>query len=288
MSAVIWGVNGQDGYYLSGLLEKQGIEVVGIGRYTKEGDVDITSYESVANLIRKTKPRYIFNFAANSTTRHGVWKENHETISTGSLNILEAVKEHSPQSKIFLSGSGLQFINNGNPINETSDFDASSMYAVSRIHTTYAARYYRNLGIKVYNGFFFNHDSPRRSDRHINKKIIDVSKRIAAGSKEVLEVGDISVKKEFGFAGDIVRGVWTLIQQDEIVESVIGTGVAHSIEEWLEICFSKVGLQWKNHVVQAENFTAEYRTLVSDPATLFSLGWRPEVSIHELANLMSL
>lgn len=288
MSAVIWGANGQDGYYLTTLLKEKGIDVVGIGKPEMAPHVDITRYEDVSQLIKKYQPEYIFNFAANSTTRHSAWKENHETICTGSLNILEAVKEFSTNTKVFLSGSGLQFRNEGRPIKETAAFDASSMYALSRIHMTYAARYYRSLGVRVYTGFFFNHDSPRRSDRHVNKKIIDVAKRIAAGSKEQLEIGDISVKKEFGYAGDIVNAVWTLVEQDAVMESVIGTGRAYSIEDWLQICFSRLGLQWKDHVSLIQDFVAEYKILVSDPTTILSLGWRPKVSIEELANLMSL
>ncbi|HET9430641.1 MAG TPA: GDP-mannose 4,6-dehydratase [Chitinophagaceae bacterium] len=286
MKAIIWGASGQDGYFLTDLLKDKGIEVIPVTRQEKK-HVDITNFEHVRVFINKIQPDYIFNFAANSTTRHDVWKENHETICTGTLNILEAVKNHSINTKVFLSGSGLQFQNVGRPIHELSPFEATSMYAVSRIHMTYAARYYRTLGVKAYTGFFFNHDSPRRSERHINKRIIEAARRIAAGSTEKLEIGDVSVRKEFGFAGDIVKGVWILVQQESVFEAVIGTGVAYSIEEWLEICFAKHGLNWRNHVVIIPDYKAEYKLLVSDPATIHSLGWKPEVSIRELANLMS-
>lgn len=285
--ALIWGINGQDGYYLSELLRKEEVQVIGIGRGGDTIQVDITDYESVSGLVKEHQPHYIFHFAANSTTQHYAWKENHDTISTGSLHILEAVKEFSPHTKVFLSGSGLQFRNEGKPIKETDPFDATSIYAVSRIHTTYAARYYRTLGLKVYMGYFFNHDSPRRSERHINKKVILAAQRIAQGSDEKLTIGDLSVKKEFGYAGDIVKAVWMFVQQDEITEAVIGTGKAYSIEEWVDICFVQHGLQWKDHVVQTGGFTPEYKVLVSDPATIFSLGWRPEVDIEGLAKLMS-
>src|SRR4029079_12519546 len=114
-------------------------------------------------------------------------------------------------------------------ISETDPFEASSIYAVNRIHTVYAARYYRALGVKAYVGYFFNHDIPLRSERHINKKIIEAAKRIAAGSKEKLEIADVNVKKEFGFAGDIVKGIWSLVDQDTVPEAMIGTGKAYAI-----------------------------------------------------------
>jgi GDPmannose 4,6-dehydratase len=286
MKAIIWGAGGQDGFYLDALLKQQGYEVVSV---TKDDVVriSISDYAQVSELIKQSKPEFIFHLAANSTTQHYAWQENHEIISTGTLNILEAVKEFSPATKIFLSGSGLQFKNTGHPVSETDPFDASSIYSVSRIHTVYAAKYYRQLGVKSYVGYFFNHDSPLRSERHINKKIIEAAKRIAGGSNEKLEIGDWAVKKEFGFAGDIVKGIWTLVKQDEVTEAVIGTGKAHAIEEWLEICFSMQGLNWREHVAQNKNFIPEYEILVSNPALINSIGWKHETDIKTLAKMMS-
>lgn len=285
MKAIIWGANGQDGYYLSSLLQQQGVEVVPVTR-SPQMQIEITNYDEVVAFIRHHQADYLFNFAADSTTRHDAWQNNHDTISTGTLHILEAIKEHSPGTRVFLSGSGLQFRNNGLPINEKDAFDVTSIYAVARIHMTYLARYYRRFGLKIYVGYFFNHDSPRRSDRHINKKIIDVAQRIANGSTEKLSIGDVTVRKEFGFAGDIVKAVWTLVQQETVQEAVIGTGNAYAIADWLQICFSKYGLQWQDHVVAAEQFTPEYKVLVSDPSTIKGLGWEPETTIEGLANLM--
>src|SRR6202008_1963773 len=108
----------------------------------------------VSKLIEEQKPDFIFHLAANSTTRHDALFENHATISTGSFNILEAVKNYSPQTKVFISGSGLQFVNADKPIKETDAFEARDPYSVSRIHSVYAARYYRRLGVKAYVGYF--------------------------------------------------------------------------------------------------------------------------------------
>jgi len=277
MTAIIFGAKGQDGIYLTGLLKEKGFDVIGIDRNNGGPAVNISNLDEVSSLVKQYQPVYIFHFAANSTTRHEAWEENHTTISTGSLNILEAVKLYSPQTKIFLSGSGLQFVNEGRPISETDAFSPTSMYAVSRIHTAYAARYYRSTGIKVYVGYFFNHDSPYRTERHINKKIIETVKRIAKGSTEKLQIGDLKVKKEFGYAGDIVKGVLTLVEQDAVYEAVIGTGKAHAIEEWVDICFALYGLQWQQHV----------ETIPGFPATIFSLGWQPGTDIHSLARKMN-
>ena len=286
MTALIIGANGQDGFYLTKLLKDQGISVVGVSRTGNFLRTDISQLNQALDLIRSHNPTYIFHLAANSTTRHDVWQENHEIICTGTLNILEALKQLGSDAKIFISGSGLQFKNQGRPISETDPFDPSSQYAVSRIHSTYAARYYRSLGIKAYVGYFFNHDSPIRSEKHITKKITETVKRIANGSREKMEIGDISVKKEWGFAGDIVEGVWTLVQQEDIFEAVIGTGEAHSIAEWLDICFSKIDKKWEEYVTQLNNFKAEYKILVSDPTLIQTLGWKPKLSFEALADLM--
>lgn len=285
MKAIIWGADGQDGFYLDALLKKEGYGVIAIGKEDIK-NINIADYSHVRELIKNNQPRFIFHLAANSTTQHYAWQENHETISTGSLNILEAVKETSPDTKVFLSGSGLQFKNSGQPISESDPFEASSIYAVSRIHTVYASRYYRSLGVQSYTGYFFNHDSPLRSERHINKKIIEAVKRIAGGSTEKIEIADVTVRKEFGFAGDIVKGIWTLVNQVSVSEAVIGTGKAYAILDWLEICFSSLGLNWRDHVVPNKNFTPEYNILVSNPALINSLGWKHETDIEMLAKMM--
>ncbi len=286
MTAIIFGANGQDGHYLSKLLLERGLQVIPVSR---QGDVikaDVADYGVVKSILEQYKPDYVFHLAANSTTRHQVLFENHATISTGTLNILEAVRTVVPQAKVFISGSGLQFKNEDLPIKETAAFDARDAYSVSRIHSVYAARYYRTLGIKTYIGYFFNHDSPRRSDRHVCKMIANTVKKIANGEEAKIEIGDMSVRKEWGFAGDIVEAVWTLVQQDEVFEAVLGTGEAYSIKDYIEVCFDIIQKDWRGYVKPVEGFKAEYRQLVSDPATIFSLGWRPSTSFRQLAALM--
>src|ERR1700741_4698255 len=143
MTAIIFGASGQDGHYLSTLLKEKGCEVIGVSKTNDAGKTDITDYNSVADLVKKHKPAFIFHLAANSTTSHEALFENHAIIATGTLNILEAVKANSPATRVFISGSGLQFKNEGKPVKETDPFEARDPYSVSRIHSVYAARYFR-------------------------------------------------------------------------------------------------------------------------------------------------
>jgi len=285
--AIIFGSNGQDGVFLTRLLESKSIEVIGVSRGASYFQGDVADYNFVNNIIRQHSPDYIFHFAANSSTRHDALFENHQAISTGTVNILESVREHCSKAKVFLSGSALQFRNDGLPIDELAEFQASSPYSFARIHSTYIGRYYRSaFGITVYCGYFFNHDSPLRSERHVNQKIVSAVKRIESGCNEKIELGNIDVQKEFNYAGDIVEAIWILVNQNDIFEVAIGCGLAYSIREWLEYCFQKINKDWKHYILINPDYPVEYKVLVSNPTQLKALGWRPKVSFYELADIM--
>lgn len=287
MNALIFGVSGQDGHYLGEFLREKNIAEIGISRSDgKWLKGDVSNSDQTEFLIKTHQPQYLFHLAANSTTRHDAVFENHETISTGTLNILEAVKRHSPDTKVFITGSGLQFVNTGIPISEHDEFEASCAYSVARIQSVYAARYYRSLGIRAYVGYLFHHESPFRKPNHVSKMIALAAQRIAAGSNELIELGDISVEKEWTFAGDVAQGIFTLVEQDEIFEAVIGSGIAYSIQDWLEACFKIIGKDWREHTHLREGFTSEYKRLVSNPATMQFLGWVPSMELSELAQTM--
>lgn len=286
-SALIFGANGQDGYYLSKLLQLNKIEVISISRTSGSILGDVADFEFVENIIKNRHPSYVFHFAANSTTKHTALLENHASISTGTLNILEAVKKHSPDAKIFISGSAMQFKNDGLPISENTPFESSSAYSAERIYSVYLSRYYREkFHLNTYVGYLFNHDSPLRSENHINQKIVLSAINIANGSQDKLIIGDVDVKKEFNYAGDIVKAIWQLISQNEVSEMVIGSGVAYNIRFWIEYCFNKMGLKWQDHTVKDEKFVSDYNVLVSDPKLLISTGWEPTKNIFQLAELM--
>lgn len=285
--ALIFGSSGQDGTFLSAFLKKKNIEVIETSRSQGELKGDISNYAFVQSLIQTHLPHFIFHFSANSTTRHEALFDNHAAISTGTLNVLENVRLHCPTAKVFLSGSAMQFKNSGTPIHEETPFEASSPYSIARIQSVYAGRYYRAaFGLKIYCGYFFNHDSPLRSEKHVNQKIVKAIKKILAGEMKVLELGNIGVKKEFNYAGDVVEAIWTLLTQDMVFEAIIGSGQAYSIQEWTAYCFEKVGLDWKNFVVETQGYTPEYTILVSNPKLIKSLGWEPKTDFFGLADMM--
>jgi GDPmannose 4,6-dehydratase len=288
MRALIFGSNGQDGKYLSKVLIQKEIEVIGISK--NGGDIigDITHFNFVNDIIKKFKPEYIFNFAAISNTDHEFLFKNHETISTGTLNLLESVKNNVPKSKVFISGSALQFQNKGLPIDENTPFEANSAYSTARINSVYTSRYFRsNFDLNIYIGYLFNHDSPYRDNRFINQKICQFAKKIKEGSNEKLTIDNISNKKEFGFALDIVEAIWLFVNQNNFFESVIGTGEAYSIEDWLKSCFDLIGKDWKDFVSQNQDYlNSQNSILVSNPKLIKSLNWSPKYDIKKLAKLM--
>ena len=285
--ALIFGANGQDGYYLNKLLQLNKIEVVSISRSFGSILGDVADFEFVENIIKDRLPNYVFHFAANSTTKHTALLENHASISSGTLNILEAVKKHSPSAKIFISGSAMQFKNDELPINENTPFESSSAYSAERIYSVYLSRYYREkFNLNTYVGYLFNHDSPLRSENHINQKIVMSAINIANGNQDKLIIGDFDVKKEFNYAGDIVTAIWQLVSQNEVSEMVIGSGVAYDIRIWIEYCFNKLGLKWEEHTIKDEKYVTDYNILVSDPKLLMSTGWKPTKNIFQLAELM--
>ena len=288
MKALIFGAKGQDGRFLSALLESSfKAEVLGVSRSAGAVRGDVGDAAFVESVIREYQPELVFHLAAESSTRHQALFENHSAISTGTLNILESVRLHVPSAKVFLSGSAMQFRNEGQPIDEETPFEASSPYSVARIQSVYAARYFRKaFGMRVYVGYFFNHDSQFRSERHVNQKIVAAALRIAGGSTEKLLLGNIQVRKEFNYAADVVDAVMTLVGQENVFEAVIGSGRAHSIEEWLDYCFSKLELDWRKSVEQVKTFIPEYQTLVSNPSLMRRLGWAPQVDFAGLADLM--
>lgn len=286
MKALIFGANGQDGYYLSESCRKRQIEVIGISRSGPWLRGDIASPEIVDELIRIHHPEMIFHLAATSTTTHDAIYKNHDAIGTGTINILESVRRWSPGCKVFITGSGLQFINRGEPISETDPFDHSSAYVAVRNYAVYLARYFRSMGIPVYVGYLFHHESPLRQNYHICQQILSAIQRIAKGSKELLELGDISVRKEWTYAGDVAEGVLTLIEQCEVFEAVIGSGQAYSIENWLAECFKLINKEWQHYVMLKKSFRPDYKILVSNPATINALGWHATTTIAELAEIL--
>ena len=284
--AIIFGAGGQTGYYLSRLLSDRGVHVVKTSLHGSDVPVDVACFSAVENLIGRCQPAMLFHLASKSTTQHDAVFDNHAAIATGALNILEAARRHAPQARIFIAGSGLQFVNTGEPIAEDAPFEASSPYAVARISAAYAARYYRKRGLAVYVGYLFHHESPRRPPQYVSQQVAQAVRAIAAGRKQRLDIGDLTVRREWTFAGDVAEAIAILTQQDRVMEAVIGSGQGYTIEQWVEACFSSAKLEWKRYVHIIPGFQPDYQQLVSNPHRIFSLGWKPVMPLGELARLM--
>ncbi len=286
MKALILGSTGQAGRYLAELLRREGASVTGLSRSTRPRSLDVSDPQAVSAMVSEIRPDLLVDLAARSSTREEDVFLHHDTIAGGTLNVLEAVRRHCPESKVFLAGSGLQFENKGEPIDEETPFRATSTYALARIQAVEAARYYRSLGLKVYVGYFFHFESPFRRPGHNSVEVVRAAWRIARGEQDLLRVGSLAVAKEWTFAGDAARAVLTLLGQEEVFEAVIGSGEAHTIGEWVEKCFSFAGLDWREYVREEEGFRPEYERLVSRPARIRGMGWSPRVGFEELCSMM--
>ncbi len=286
MNALILGASGQDGHYLAELCRSRGILPIRVSRSSGDCCGDVADYPFVDSLVGQYSPAYIFHLAARSTTRHEAVFENYAAIAEGTVNVLEAARRHCPGARIFIAGSGLQFKNTGAPISADDPFEPLSAYAAARIASTFMARYYRSLGLKTYVGYLFHHESPFRKPVHVSKQVALAVRRILQREQQVLEIGDLSVAKEWTFAGDVAEAVMTLVDQDAVYETAIGSGITYTIREWVEACFRSAGLDWRDHVQVKEGFASEYRMLVSDPSVIRQLGWVPRVGFEELAAMM--
>ena len=286
VDVLVFGGNGQDGVYLRELGRERNWDVALSSRSSVDFPCDVGDADAVNSLIRSLGPRMVFQLAAESTTQHEGLYVNHAAIATGTLHVLEAVRQHLPESRVFIPGSGLQFVNDGLPIAETHPFVARDVYCLSRIHAVYSARYYRALGLRVVVGYLFHHDSPIRRSRHLARRVADCVTRIASGSAERLLIGDLDVGREWGFARDIAQGMITLTVQDNVFEATIGTGRAYTVRDWVSTCFQHAGLDWRDHVDVDPHYQAPFQRLVSDAATMRGLGWSATTSICDTARMM--
>ena len=284
--ALIIGSNGQDGHYLSKVCISKGIVPITLSRSNSMINASVSDYSSMESILKRIKPDFIFHFAAISSTSHEYLIDNFNAITLGTVNILEIVRKMKLNTKIFITGSGVQFANYGKPILETDNFEVRDAYSMARIQSVYAARYFRILGLRVYVGYLFHHESPLRKPNHVSQKIVNAVQHLKKGDLVPLELHNIDVMKEWTFAGDVAKGIFTLVNQDDVFECVIGSGKCYSIREWLDICYSSIDENWREYVKYNNDLIPEYEILVSNPKTINSLGWFPEVSIEELASMM--
>lgn len=280
-SAIIFGASGQDGFYLSKLLENLEINVHGTSsaHNNKFTYVDLAAFPVVKKFISDITPDYIFFLSAISSTTHDSGIINHDIISTGTINILEACRQIDFMGKIFIAGSAFQYKPSFKPLSEKSPLDYKTLYACSRNYSTNVSRYYRkNFKLKIYNGFLFHHDSPKRGKNHLSSKIINV----AINKGEYLKIDDIDYLKEFNHAKDIVNAIWLLVSQNEFFESNIGSGIAYSIKDFIFKVFEYVNSDWEKYIVSNENFKKDEKYYISNPSIIKSLGWSPKYDFQSL------
>lgn len=284
MRVLVFGHNGQTGFYLERLVSQKGWTFYGSSRSTGSSPSligDVSDYSFVKRVIVETSPDWIINLAAYSNTKHRNVLINHLTIDTGNLNVLEAAHMLARHAKVFVTGSGLQFRNSGKPISHTDEFEARDPYSMARIASVYQARYYRRLGIKAYVGYLFHHESALRQKSSVSQIILG-----AAREGISVRIGDLGVVKEWTFAGDVAEGILTLMSQDVIMEATIGSGIGHSIMDWAKLCYAHFDMDWMRFYQPIPGYIPEFKILISNPTVINGLGWKPKVDFKDLIGLM--
>jgi len=313
--ALIYGITGQDGSYLSELLLSKGYEVVGVARRSSTSSTeridhiwdqinieegDITDAVSVYSLIREHQPDEIYNLAAQSHVKTSfdqplyTWQVNAE----GPLNILEAIRQHSPHSRFYQASTSEMFGKNftekaGRKYqDEQTPFLPQSPYAVAKLASHHTVRLYReSYGIFACSGILFNHESERRGELFVTRKITKyVSRRYNNPDlDEMLRLGNLEARRDWGHAEDYVRGMWLMLQQDNPEDYVLATGETHSVADFLNYAFSYVQEEWNDHVIIDPKFyrPAEVDYLLGDSTKAREkLGWKPEIDFQSLVEKM--
>ncbi|HHY87117.1 MAG TPA: GDP-mannose 4,6-dehydratase [Verrucomicrobia bacterium] len=313
--ALITGITGQDGSYLAELLLDKGYEVHGIVRRAssfnrarldaiylrpdlKEKRLflhygDLGESGSLTRLLLRIQPDEIYNLGAQSHVRvsFDVPEYTLDVTAVGTLRLLEAIHETGIQARFYQASSSEMFGKVREvPQTEQTPFHPRSPYAVAKVCAFWATVNYReSYGIHASNGILFNHESPRRGETFVTRKITRAVARIAAGLEDKLYLGNLDAKRDWGYAKEYVEAMWLMLQQDEPDDYVIATGETHSVREFLEEAFSYAGLDWRKHVVHDARYLrpAEVDLLIGDASKARrKLGWQPKTTFKELVRLM--
>ena len=310
--ALITGITGQDGSYLAELLLDKGYEVHGIVRRVALEDpahrllrirhildkitlhaASLESYASIFGVVEKVRPDECYHLAAQSFVSYS-FEDAFSTINTninGTLFVLSAIKEKVPECRFYFAASSEMFGKvKESPQNENTIFHPRSPYGISKVAGFDLTRNYReSYGLFACNGILFNHESPRRGFEFVTRKITSAVARIKSGLENKLRLGNLEAKRDWGFAGDYVKAMWLMLQQDEPDDFVIATNETHSVKEFVELAFSCVNLDWKDHVVIDDQFyrPSEVHLLLGDYSKgKKKLGWEPTVKFEELVKMM--
>ena len=307
-TALITGITGQDGSYLAELLLSKGYDVVGVARRSSTvtyeriehllDDIfvvqgDLTDQGSILNLLEEHEPVEIYNLAAQSFVPTS-WRQpalTGDVTAIGVTRMLEAIRFVDQKIRFYQASSSEMF---GKvvevPQNENTPFYPRSPYGVAKVYGPWITVNYReSFNLFATSGILFNHESPRRGLEFVTRKISDGVARIKLGLSKELRLGNLESQRDWGFAGDYVEAMWMMLQQDAPDNFVIGTGETHSVREFCEIAFGRVGLDYNEFVVQDERYyrPAEVDLLISDPSKAHAtLGWEPSISFKELVTMM--
>jgi len=269
--ALITGINGQDGSYLSELLLEKNYDVFGIikrnsiteSQFSRIDHIreklnlmyaDVTDLASLTHVVKDVQPDEVYNLAAQSHVRVSFDQPVHTAQATGigALNVLEAVRLYRPQARVYQASSSEMFGNVADPDGfqrETTAFNPASPYACAKVFAYHVSRNYRNAyGMFVSNGILFNHESPRRGTNFVTNKICKEAVKIKLGLADQIQLGNLSSKRDWGHAKDYVRAMWMILQQAAADDFVCATGIAHSVQDVVEYVFGSLELDWKSFV----------------------------------------
>lgn len=310
--ALITGITGQDGSYLAELLLEKGYKVYGIVRRVAFEDPEhrlwrikhildkitlepgsLESYASIFKVIEKIKPDECYHLAAQSFVSYS-FEDEFSTLNTninGTLFVLAALREKAPKCRFYFAASSEMFgLAKESPQNEETPFHPRSPYGISKVAGFDLTRNYReSYGLFAVSGICFNHESPRRGFEFVSRKITHTVAQIKLGLAKELRLGNLEARRDWGFAGDYVKAMWLMLQQDKPEDYVIATGKSHSVKEFLKLAFDYAGLNWKRYVVVDKRLyrPAEVYDLVGDYSKIRKkLGWKPKVEFEDLVKMM--
>jgi len=313
--ALITGITGQDGSYLSELLISKGYEVHGIIRRSSSFNTeridhlyhdphektvrlvlhygDLTDGSSLRSIISQIQPTEIYNLGAQSHVRVSFDQPVYtvETDALGTMVLLEAIRDACPKARYYQAGSSEMFGKvRETPQKETTPFYPRSPYGCAKVFSHWQTVNYREAyGLFASNGILFNHESPRRGETFVTRKITRAATRIKEGLQDALYLGNLEAKRDWGFAGDYVEAMWLMLQQDEPDDFVIATGETHSVREFAEAAFSILGLDWERYIRLDPRYLrpAEVDLLLGDNTKARKvLSWSPRVGFRQLVAMI--
>jgi GDPmannose 4,6-dehydratase len=312
--ALITGITGQDGSYLTELLLRKGYEVHGIIRRASTFNTDridhiyedphgvnrrlflhygdLSTGEQLSNLIYNMKPDEIYHLGAQSHVRvsFDVAEFTGDITGLGTTRLLEAVRNSGITCRFYQAGSSEMFGSAPPPQNEDTPFHPRSPYGVAKVYAHWMTVNYREAyGMFSANGILFNHESPRRGETFVTRKITRALARIQAGKQKKLYLGNLDARRDWGYAPEYVEGMWSILQQDSPSDYVLGTGEAHSVREFVEEAFAYLDLDWKEYVELDSRYLrpSEVEFLLADARrSRKELGWEPRIKFKELVRIM--